>query len=185
MWKYNFGRLRGVSIRAQGVARVSTSRSKLRLGLPDLPRLGRFRRVFQRSRAPLMKLQYRRRAVTASLAVAAAAVGLAVTAPAAHASPEDPTHGVVGSYSATQPGDIVVDSATHRGYITQYGGPTSSLSVVDTNTGKSVGTIDASSVTRRHLPSTQASDAHTCPPPTAARSRLSTRRPGRSKRRSR
>ncbi|XGU21168.1 YncE family protein [Rhodococcus sp. 3Y1] len=89
-----------------------------------------------------MKLQYRRRAVTASLAVAAAAVGLAVTAPAAHASPEDPTHGVVGSYSATQPGDIVVDSATHRGYITQYGGPTSSLSVVDTNTGKSVGTID-------------------------------------------
>ena len=84
-----------------------------------------------------MKLQYRRRAVTASLAVAAAAVGLAVTAPAAHASPEDPTHGVVGSYTATQPGDIVVDSATHRGYITQYGGPTSSLSVVDTNTGKS------------------------------------------------
>src|SRR3546814_12377459 len=91
-----------------------------------------------------MKLQYRRRAVTASLAVAAAAVGLAVTAPAAHASPEDPTHGVVGSYTATQPGDIVVDSATHRGYITQYGGPTSSLSVVDTNTGKYVGTNDRS-----------------------------------------
>ncbi|MFC8931610.1 YncE family protein [Rhodococcus sp. NPDC057135] len=89
-----------------------------------------------------MKLQYRRRAVTASLAVAAAAVGLAVTAPAAHATPEDPTHGVVGSYSANQPGDIVVDSATHRGYITQYGGPTSSLSVVDTNTGTSVGSID-------------------------------------------
>ena len=134
-----------------------------------------------------MKLHtYRRRAVTASLAVAAAAVGLAVTAPAAHASPEDPTHGVVGSYTATQPGDIVVDSATHRGYITQYGGPTSSLSVVDTNTGKSVGTIDGvvgypSALARRLGPRTRIRVLLLRP----ARSRLSTRRPARSKRRSR
>ena len=90
-----------------------------------------------------MKLQYRRRGGSPRHSPSPLLLSAWPSLlPLAHASPEDPTHGVVGSYTATQPGDIVVDSATHRGYITQYGGPTSSLSVVDTNTGKSVGTID-------------------------------------------
>ncbi|MGC0362545.1 DNA-binding beta-propeller fold protein YncE [Rhodococcus sp. 27YEA15] len=83
-----------------------------------------------------MKLHNRRRAVTAPLVLAAAVVGLTFGSSVAVAAPSDTaTHGVVGSYTATQPGDIAVDSVTHRAYATQYGPTETSLSVVDTNTG--------------------------------------------------
>ncbi|WP_245005834.1 MULTISPECIES: YncE family protein [Rhodococcus] len=75
------------------------------------------------------------------MAVAVAVVGLAVMAPSAHAAPaKAPTYGVIASITANQPGDIAVDSASHRAYATQYG--TTSLAVLDISTGANLSSVD-------------------------------------------